>query len=76
MSFFRLTIDGDIIDEVEVRITKQHLTIVSILDGMIVEKYHNYKPLVNIYHLKEYICELTEGSKVTDELYNSIVSKL
>lgn len=76
MAFFRLTIAGDIIDEVEVTITKKHLTIISILDGMIVEKHQNYIPLVNKYHLKDYINELTEGSTKGNELYNLIIAKL
>lgn len=76
MAFFRLKINGDIIDEVEVTITKKHLTIVSILDGIVVEKYNNYIPLVNKYHLKDYICELTEGSNKSDELYNLITTKI
>lgn len=76
MSFFRLTIAGDIIDEVEVKITKKHLTIISILDGMVVEKYNNYIPLVNKYHLKDYIDELTEGSTKSTELYNQIITNI
>lgn len=76
MSFFRLTIAGDIIDEVEVTITKKHLTIISILDGMVVEKYNNYIPLVNKYHLKDYIDELTEGSDKGIEVYNQIINKI
>ena len=76
MGFIRMKIAGDIIDDVEVTITKKHLTIISILDGMVVEKYHNYIPLVNKYHLKDYICELTEGSNKGIELYDYIIDKI
>lgn len=76
MSNFYVDILGDIIDEVQVTITKKHITIQSYLDGIMVEKYHNYKPLVNKYHLKDYIDELTEGSKVPHNLYGRIEKEL
>ena len=76
MSNFYLTISGDIIDEVQVTITKKHLTILCYLDGIMVEKYHNYRPLINKYHLLSYIEELTEGSTRTDELFNLIYKEL
>lgn len=76
MSNFNIDIKGDIIDEVQVTITKKHLTILCYVDGIMVEKYHNYKPLINRYHLKDYIDELTEGSKVTHNLYEIIEKEL
>ena len=76
MTFAKLTIGNEIIDYVEVTITKRHVNILCFLDGMLVEKYNNYRPLINKFHLKDYIEELTEGTDKSEELYTLITSKL
>lgn len=69
-------VNNDLIDEIEVSAGKSNITIYATIDGTVVEKNKIYTGMVNIYHLENYIDELTENGNLTKEIVNYIKSKI
>ena len=69
-------INNDIIEEVEVSVSKKSIVIYGMYDGLIVEKLKIYTPLLNIFHLEAYLEELVYGTSMVNEILDYIKSKI